>query len=160
MIESKLMHGKNEFSDILNETLTDLGFRRKSNYWYRNQLETINIVNLQKSKQDDTYFVNLGICGLNDCKDRIPKYDQFEMYARLEDFVPKEFLSSLPIENGIPIQVSPIAQIYDLRFEVSEGVTKFFNMTNTFREILDARDRGLFKAVLFKKSMLEKLNIQ
>lgn len=48
-------------TSILNRLLSDLGFKRKGNYWYKNQEEVIQIVGLQKSSWGKQYYLNLGV---------------------------------------------------------------------------------------------------
>ena len=50
---------KREIKEVLEESLTRIGFVRKSSTWRRSCIEVTQVVNLQKSNYDDTYFLNI-----------------------------------------------------------------------------------------------------
>lgn len=52
--------GKKLLVDILQRELRPLGFRKDGGNWRLDASETITVVNLQKSRWDDSYYINLG----------------------------------------------------------------------------------------------------
>lgn len=51
---------KKELASILNEILVTIGFKKKGNYWVINNNEITKMVNLQKSRFSNSYYINYG----------------------------------------------------------------------------------------------------
>lgn len=52
---------KNFLTATLDRILTACGFRKKADTWYSEKLETILVINLQKSQWGQQYYVNLAV---------------------------------------------------------------------------------------------------
>lgn len=51
---------KKDFEIILNETLKPIGFKKKGNFWVKNDIAITKIVNLQKSQFSNSFYINYG----------------------------------------------------------------------------------------------------
>lgn len=51
---------KKELENNLNETLAPIGFKKKGNFWVKNDLSITKIVNLQKSQFSNSFYINYG----------------------------------------------------------------------------------------------------
>ncbi|WBB93339.1 DUF4304 domain-containing protein [Verrucosispora sp. WMMC514] len=60
------MKVKQEFSRILEEELDGMRFRRRGTNWYRLGQEIYSIVNIQSSRWDSLFYVNLGFAPAGD----------------------------------------------------------------------------------------------
>jgi hypothetical protein len=76
--------------DALANPLKKLGFSKKSNSWYWANEEVILVVNLQKSRYGEQYFVNCGIALKSLGADGFPKEHLCDIRFRLSSVVPKE----------------------------------------------------------------------
>jgi hypothetical protein len=53
------MIDKKKLKTLFSQELRAAGFAAKSGSWYRDTEETVQVINLQKSNYDDSYFLNL-----------------------------------------------------------------------------------------------------
>jgi hypothetical protein len=51
---------KKELTNVLNEVLVPVGFKRKGNYWVINGNEITKMINLQKSSHGNFFYINYG----------------------------------------------------------------------------------------------------
>lgn len=69
---------KKELANILSEVLVPVGFKKKGNYWVINGDEITKMVNLQKSRFSNSFYINYGYI-LN----AIPLDDMMHIYMRV-----------------------------------------------------------------------------
>lgn len=55
------MATSNPIREALSTLLKAHGFKNKSNSWYLDDEESVSVVNLQKSRYGDQYYINLGV---------------------------------------------------------------------------------------------------
>lgn len=92
---------KRELVKYLDEIFSPLGFKKRGNTWKTQSEELTKLINLQKSKYSNAYYLNYGfvIHGLN--------LDRLEMHiynrlSSLDDRENQRIMNLLDFENDIP----------------------------------------------------------
>lgn len=77
------------FSSFLNDSLAPEGFKKQGAFWRLVRDEIISVVNVQKSKYDDEFFLNLGFWIREIGPDEVcPKVEQCHVQGRAEAIFP------------------------------------------------------------------------
>lgn len=124
---------KKELVKYLDEMFNPLGFKKKGNTWKVQSEELEKIVNLQKSKYSNAYYLNYGFVIKNLGLDRLETH----VYNRLSSFDDKEnqrIMNLLDFENDI----SENDRKKELSFFLEKKMLSELQSINTESDLLDS----------------------
>jgi len=83
-----------------------MGFSRKGNSWFRRGEEIVQVVNLQKSRWGNQYYLNYALWLLALGETSLPREEMCHVRKRVDDLVAneKQFNELLDLENDIPAE--------------------------------------------------------
>jgi len=124
---------KKEFIKYLDEIFSPFGFKKKGNTWKYQGTQLEKIINLQKSKYSNAYYLNYGFI-INDLN-----LDGLEMHVfnRLSSFDDKEnqrIMNLLDLEN----EISDIERKKGLRFFIDRNLISDFQNIDTKTDLLES----------------------
>lgn len=73
---------------MLSPKMKDAGFQKKGQSWFRTSPETISVLNLQMSRWDGAYFVNLGVLTRHLDPQVTPHVSACQVRHRIESLMP------------------------------------------------------------------------
>lgn len=73
---------------MLSPAMKDAGFQKKGQSWFRTTPETITVLNLQMSRWDGSYFVNLGVLTRQLDPQLAPHVSACQVRHRIENLMP------------------------------------------------------------------------
>lgn len=82
------MAALNPIREALSTLLKTHGFKKKSNSWYLDNVESISVVNLQKSQFGDQFYINLGVAFKALGTVKFPAANKCHVRFRLERAIP------------------------------------------------------------------------
>lgn len=122
---------KKELVFILDKMLTPIGFKRKGNYWVINNNVIAKMVNLQKSKFGNSFYINYGYIikalPLNGLMMHI-----FDAFGSFDEVEQQRIISLLDFESNISNEY----RINELEKLLHEKVLLNIHKVNTEEDIL------------------------
>lgn len=122
---------KIELANILSEILIPIGFKKKGNYWVLNGDKITKMINLQKSKFDNSFYINYGYI-LNN----IPLDGMMHIYNRVAS---TDKVENLKIEELLNLEsnVHDEERRCELKKVIFEKLILKVNSVNTEADILE-----------------------
>lgn len=123
---------KKELANILSEVLVPIGFKKKGNYWVINGEEFTKMVNLQKSKFSNCFYINYGYLLKSIPLDNLMMhvFKRFGYLDKLENTRVQELLN---LENNI----SNEDRVKELKKFLIEIIIANFQAINTEEDLLN-----------------------
>jgi hypothetical protein len=101
----------NIIARTLDELLRARGFSRRKKTWYLDKVETVLVVDLQKSDFSRCYYINLGVSPRQLCPDPAPKINICPIGYRLEMLVREHELQALEATRTLSQSEVPLKGI-------------------------------------------------
>ncbi|MBK8255163.1 MAG: DUF4304 domain-containing protein [Polyangiaceae bacterium] len=135
-------------SDAVSMALSDLvvaaGFVRKRDTWYRATEDLIQVLNVQKSRYGQQYYLNLGIWLKPLGEVQFPKENVCHVRIRarqLDEATRAEFEKCLDLDSGI----TPEERENQIRRLVDDVVLPFFARCESIAQIRQVYNSGVLK---------------
>ena len=139
---------------ILDQSLREFGFKKKSSSWYRSSNDVVQVVNLQRSQYGNQYYFNCGIgikgLGLPD----FPKEQQCHIRFRAASVVPDETRSKIEaifdLDNDDFLDDERSREALSL---VEEVLLPILNRCSSKNGIIDSIKNGVFVRAMIHKDI-------
>lgn len=122
---------ESEIIEIFEEVLEPIGFCRSKFVWRRHRVESIDVIDLQKSDYDNLFYVNLGIFfpQLGDLKN--PPTYKCHIQVRLNRLHPEPQLLENILDQSEKWKVEKSERIGIVKYGIVEAEKLFFNRFST-----------------------------
>lgn len=130
----------------------DNGFRRKGTTLYRDQLETVAVVNLQGSQYGGRYYVNVALWLKAVAEPDDPRENKCHIRTRLTQLVPDATAADALLTGPKDVGGGP-AFNDDLRRLLDEWLTPALALTGTLAELQRSRTAFLDRCLVGREAL-------
>ena len=152
-----MIDNEKTFKDFFTKTMKELGFKKTSGSWHKENDDIHFLVNLQKSNYGANYYINLGIF-LKMISDGNYREEKSHLRTRVESLV---FNDECEIIDALNLEKTMVEEQRLLVLEkILKGrVMEFFESNSSREKIENNYKSGQFKKILVRKELYNLLNI-
>ena len=140
--------------DAISEACKPAGFSKKGENWYANRIETILIINPQKSNYGQKYYLNLGAYFKMLGTKQAPKESECHLRARISQFVEEEAVEKI-FDFDQPI--STLDRHNEIVKLLRDEGLPFLEMCSSLQGVRDAFARNQLDSFSLLRSLKEQL---
>jgi hypothetical protein len=152
------MKSENPIKLGIDSSLRSEGFQHKPGTWYREQEESILVVNLQKSNFGEQYYINLGVMLKGNSSVRLPpKEHECQVRLRIEAATPVEEQALTALLNLEDRSIEASDRERRVQALMAEHALPFLLQCSTRAGIQQAHRDGKLKGAQLHKAVRESL---